>query len=158
MRTLLFLFLVSASTAFAGEVSREEASKIIDEMVKSNMISASEASKAKLRLKTMNATEWTNLNKDAEEKAAEYTSRAPASVPTPDLEAEQYSAIENDLKKIAPAVVNEEKVEAVQVEEAYVPEAQVEHAQVEHVVIPETKVENTVVEEVKISEIFVPQT
>ncbi len=91
-----------------AEVSREEASGIIDEMVNTQVISAEEGQKAKARLGTMNSAEWTTLNKEAEEKAA----RMPASVPesddstSSDLSAEQFQAIQSDLAIIAPHYVS----------------------------------------------------
>lgn len=95
--TLLLFF----STAALAEVSREEAESMIDEMVKSNMISKEEAQKAKFRLYTMNANEWSRLNEESRE-----ISRGPASVSVApedsDLDEEQFAAIENDLKMIAP--------------------------------------------------------
>jgi hypothetical protein len=99
MRYLLtFLFLLSGSV-FA-EVSREEASSMIDQMVKSNMISAEEAMKAKARLGTITTKEWKTVNSEAEHKVA----RMPASVavgdPSKDLTREQFSAIEDDLKNL----------------------------------------------------------
>lgn len=120
MKFALALLLLS-STTFA-EVTREEASLMIDKMVKSNMISAEEAQKAKDRLKTMNTTEWSKLNKEAEAKAA----RMPASVPEQkdvDLSREQMSAIESDLKTLAPQViVPETKVQEVIVPKVTVPQ------------------------------------
>lgn len=146
MRTLIF-FLLLSSTAFATEVSRQEASSMIDEMVKSNMISAEEAAKAKARLQTMSASEWTGINKEAEKKVAEQEGRAPASV---DLAEEQFQAIESDLKVIAPHTVGLKNPE---VKEAVVEEAVVEEAVVQEAVVP-----HAVVEEAKVAPAFVPQT
>jgi hypothetical protein len=89
MRFLITLLLVFSATAQA-QVSRDEAVLLIDEMVKSNMISAEEAEKAKARIPV---TENKN-------------DRSPASVtiadPSTDLAKEQMSAIESDLSVIAP--------------------------------------------------------
>lgn len=106
MRILLTLFLMMSTTAFA-DVSRAEADKSIDEMVKANMISAEEAAKAKARLHSMSSKDWSALNKDAESKAA----RLPASVvevsdSSSDLSKEQLMAIQNDLAVIAPHYAN----------------------------------------------------
>ncbi|MES2526146.1 MAG: hypothetical protein V4598_03640 [Bdellovibrionota bacterium] len=105
MRFLIILTFLFSTTAFA-EVSRDEASGIIDEMVSKQMISAEEGEKAKIRLRSMNPSEWTALNQDAEVKAA----RMPASVPesgeaasgSSDLSQEQFQTIQNDLAVIAP--------------------------------------------------------
>ncbi len=106
MRFLILLTLMF-STAAVAEVSREQASGIIDEMVSTRVISAEEGEKAKARLSTMNSSDWSTLNKEAEEKA----SRMPASVPESDesvnvdLSQEQFRAIQNDLAVIAPHYV-----------------------------------------------------
>lgn len=99
MRILLLAFVLLSTTAFA-EVSRDEAGMMIDQMVKSNMISEEEGQKAKVRLMSMSGQDWSALNQDAAEKA----NRMPASAPveTSDLNSEQFLAIQNDLKAIAP--------------------------------------------------------
>jgi polyhydroxyalkanoate synthesis regulator phasin len=90
MRFLMTLLIVFSASAHA-QVSRDEAVLLIDEMVKSNMISAEEAEKAKARI----PAQLENKN-----------DRSPASVtigePTSDLAKEQLSAIESDLSVIAP--------------------------------------------------------
>ena len=145
MRTFLALLLIWSTTALA-EVSREEATKQIDEMVRSNMISAEEAAKAKARLQAMSNAEWSALNADAEKKVSEMEGRSPASV---DLNEAQYAAIESDLKVLAPHTV----VEETQVEQTHVEHTQVEKVEIQHVVVPQTTVQ-----EVKVTETFVPQT
>ncbi len=89
MRLLITILLVFSATANA-QVSRDEAVLLIDEMVKSNMISAEEAEKAKARIPVQN----------------DKNDRSPASVtmeePSTDLAKEQLSAIESDLSVIAP--------------------------------------------------------
>ncbi len=144
MRTLIAFLMICSFSAWAGEVSREEASGIIDEMVKSNMISKEEAEKAKARLHTMSSTEWTAINKEAEKKVTEYEGRAPASVDVADpsnsdLAEEQFAAIKSDLKVIAPHTV-------------------VNPTQVQETVVAPVVVPATVVEEVKVTETYVPQT
>lgn len=90
MRFLITLLLVFSATAQA-QVSRDEAVLLIDEMVKSNMISAEEAEKAKARIPL---------------QVESQPDRSPASVtiaePSTDLAKEQLSAIESDLSVIAP--------------------------------------------------------
>ena len=103
----LIIFILLFSTAAMAEVSREEASGIIDEMVNTRVISAEEGQKAKARLGTMNSSEWSTLNQEAEDKV----SRMPASVTESDssanvdLSQEQFRAIQNDLAVIAPHYV-----------------------------------------------------
>ncbi len=84
--TLLFVFSASAQ----AQVSRDEAIILIDEMVKSNIISAEEAEKAKARIPVQ----------------AQKIDRSPASVAiaevSSDLAKEQLSAIESDISAIAP--------------------------------------------------------
>ncbi len=108
MRFLLTLILMFSATAFA-DVTRDEASAIIDEMVTKQMISAEEAAKAKARLVNMTTNEWQVLNKDAEGMA----SRMPASelkiennTEATDLSQEQFQAIHNDLAVIAPHYIS----------------------------------------------------
>lgn len=106
MRFLLILIMMFSATAFA-EVSRDEASAAIDDMVSQQMISAEEAVKAKARLVSMTAVDWKALNKDAESMA----SRMPASEmetnsEATDLSHEQFQAIQNDLSVIAPHYIS----------------------------------------------------
>lgn len=97
--TLLFVF----STSLFAEVSRDDAKTMIDEMVKSNTISVEEGEKAKARLVIMDSSEWKELNKVAEVQAGRMPASAIEADPTSsDLSKEQFSAIENDLKAIAP--------------------------------------------------------
>ncbi len=103
MRYLLTLLLLGSFSAFAEEVSRETAAAVIDEMVRTNTISAEEAKKAKVRLQSMNTDEWNKLNADANAQAA----RMPASVPeeapsNEDISHEQFQTIQADLANIAP--------------------------------------------------------
>lgn len=91
MKILFTLFLFLSFSASA-EVSRTEVEGMIDEMVRSNMISAEEAQKAKLRVRAPTQRE---------------VSRMPASVSNPvpskkELSQIQFEAIENDLKALAP--------------------------------------------------------
>jgi hypothetical protein len=104
MRILILTLLLFSLNALA-EVSRNEAELMIDQMVQTNMISKEEAEKAKVRLHSMSASDWSKVNKVAEKKAAAEIGRGPASVdiadPSSDLNAEQMSAIHSDLKKIS---------------------------------------------------------
>lgn len=154
MRILLFALLVFSTSAMA-EVSRDEAAKVIDNMVKQNLISAEEAEKAKARLRNMSSTEWASINKTAEEKAA----RMPASInvgdpSSADLSEEQLSAIENDLKAITPHTHVPETV----VEPTYVPEVVVAPVVVEEVVVAPVVVEPVVVAPVVVNPVVVNPT
>ena len=97
--------LVSSFSAFA-EVSPEHVESMLQQMVRENVISAVEAEKAKVRLRSMGADQWTALNKQAEAIAA----RSPASVSSNkieevhkvDLDGAQFKQIQNEVKKIVP--------------------------------------------------------
>jgi polyhydroxyalkanoate synthesis regulator phasin len=141
MRTLLLILLFVSTSAIAAEVSRDEAEKMIDEMVRTNMISSEEADKAKVRLHAMSSTEWTAVNKEAEQKAAQEmaneASRAPASVasadPSGNIEKEQLSAIHSDLESISPYAIKNHVVPEA-------PRVQVAPVVVNPVVVPETQI------------------
>lgn len=156
MRILLLAFAVFSSMAMA-EVSRDEAAKVIDSMVKQNMISAEEGEKAKARLKSMSTTEWSSINKTAEEKAA----RMPASISvgdpaTSDLSKEQFSAIESDLKAIAPHTQMQETVfDPTHVQEVVVAPVVVDPVVVDEVVVEQVVVEQVVVDPVVVNPVVV---
>lgn len=99
---ILFVFHASA------DVSQDEVVGMLDKMVKEGTISAEEAQKAKIKMKSMNGNEWSALNNQAEKAAA---SRGPASISaaepikesrTSDLDKAQLHQIEDDIKKIIP--------------------------------------------------------
>jgi hypothetical protein len=103
-----FTMVLSMTNVFA-EVSHERVESMLDQMVKENVISAVEAEKAKIRMKTMNPEQWAMINKQATVVA----SRMPASVNTPsenrieevhkiDLDGAQFKAIQSEVKKILP--------------------------------------------------------
>lgn len=108
MKWLLTLsFLMSMSLAQA-EVSHDHVESMLKQMVRENVISAQEAEKAKLRMKSMTPEQWTAINSQAAKVAA----RSPASV-TPsnnkieevhgiDLDGAQFKAIQNEVRKIVP--------------------------------------------------------
>lgn len=101
--------LVLASIPFAhADVSQSDVESMLQQMVRENVISAQEAEKAKIRMKSMNTDQWSAINK----QAATVASRTPASV-TPsqnkieevqgiDLDGAQFKAIQNEVKKIVP--------------------------------------------------------
>lgn len=103
-----FTIALSMTTAFA-EISHERVEVMLDQMVKENVISALEAEKAKIRMKSMSPDQWTSLNKEATKVAA----RTPASENPPsenkieeihkvDLDGAQFKAIQSEVKKILP--------------------------------------------------------
>lgn len=107
---ILLTFLVTLSTAYA-EVSPEHVNSMLDQMVRENVISAGEANKARLRMKTMTAEQWSEVNA----QAAKIAARSPASVASApsqnkieevnniDLDSAQFKTIQNDMRKIVPS-------------------------------------------------------
>jgi len=105
---LLFGFIVLAlSSPILAEVSHGEVESMLNQMVKENVISATEAEKAKLKMKHISPDQWKQINNQAHEVAA----RSPASVPSSnniqeihkvDLDGEQFKQIQQDIKRIIP--------------------------------------------------------
>lgn len=101
--TLLFALLSFHSLA---EVDPSHVESMLDQMVQQNVVSKEEAQKAKIRLRSMNKDQWTEINRQAQSHAA----RMPASasenkiqeVNRIDLDGDQFKQIQNDLKKIVP--------------------------------------------------------
>lgn len=107
MKWILSVFL-AASFSVQAEVAPGHVENMLDQMVKENVISATEAEKAKIRLKTMSPEQWKEVNK----KAAVLAARMPASVEPSanrieevrgiDLDGAQFKEIQNEVKKIMP--------------------------------------------------------
>lgn len=102
-----FIFVISFVNSYA-EVAPEHVESMLKQMVRENVISAAEAEKVKIRMKSMSPEQWSQINK----QAAAVASRSPASV-TPsnnkieevngiDLDGEQFKNIQNEVKKIVP--------------------------------------------------------
>jgi polyhydroxyalkanoate synthesis regulator phasin len=101
-----FSFLFSLQ--LHAEVSPEHVDQMIDQMVSKNVISKEEAEKAKARMRSMSADQWSQINAQATKIAA----RSPASaepsqnrieeVNKIDLDSAQFKAIQNDIAKIVP--------------------------------------------------------
>ncbi len=103
--TMLFFTGLSNATA---EVAPEHVESMLHQMVRENVISATQAEKVKVRVKSISPSQWTSVNK----KTAEVGSRTPASV-TPsgntieevndiDLDGAQFKAIQSEIQKIVP--------------------------------------------------------
>lgn len=108
MKWFLTLSLVAVVTSVKADVAPEHVETMLQQMVRENVISASDAEKAKLRMKAMTPEQWTALNQQASKVAM----RTPASV-TPsqnkieevhgiDLDGAQFKAIQNEVRKIVP--------------------------------------------------------
>ena len=106
MRKLLSICLLAFTATAWGEVNPEHVSDMLDQMVRENVISATEAAKAKYRLKNMSGDQWSAINAQASKIAA----RSPASVSQNkieearglDLDGAQFKQIQNEVRKIAP--------------------------------------------------------
>ena len=105
----LFSFTLLFSLQLKAEVSPEEVKIMIDQMVEKNVISKSEAEKAKARMLSMSPEQWGKINQQAEKIAA----RSPASanqesqnkieeVQGLDLDSAQFKQIQSDMGKIVP--------------------------------------------------------
>lgn len=108
MKMIMALTLFFSVANLKAEVAPEHIENMLQQMVRENVISAQEAEKAKLRMKSMSPEQWTAINKQAATVAA----RTPASVrPSSnkieevhgiDLDGAQFKAIQNEVKKIVP--------------------------------------------------------
>lgn len=107
MKIILGLLFTTFTFSTFADVTPEHVESMLQQMVRENVISALEADKAKIRLRTMNVQQWTEINKKAQKIAA---SRTPAStinrieeVKGRDLDMAQFKQIESDMKKIVPS-------------------------------------------------------
>lgn len=105
LMTLMILVTVQSK----AEVSHSHVESMIDQMVTKKVISAEEAAKAKLRMKSMSPDQWSQINQEANKIAA----RSPASAQTTsnnqihevksiDLDSAQFKQIQEDVGKIVP--------------------------------------------------------
>jgi hypothetical protein len=108
MKSFLALTLFLSISNLKAEVAPEHVESMLQQMVKENVISATEAEKAKIRMKSMSPDQWVAINK----QAVAVASRTPASV-TPsnnkieevqgiDLDGAQFKTIQNEVRKIVP--------------------------------------------------------
>lgn len=91
-----------------AQVSPTEVESMINQMVKENVIDAQEAEKAKIKMRSMTARQWEQINQQAKEVAY----RSPASVEPSsnnitevhklDLDGEQFKQIQRDIERIVP--------------------------------------------------------
>lgn len=107
MKFLLAFFLLSFLPLAVAEVSPGHVESMLQQMVRENVISAEEAEKAKIRMRTMNPKQWAQIN----QQAASIAARSPASVPSSNtieevrninLDGAQFKQIQEDIKKIVP--------------------------------------------------------
>jgi hypothetical protein len=108
MKWSLVCLLLSISFSSLGEVTPEDVESMLQQMVRENVISAEEAQKAKIRMKSMTPEQWGQIN----DKAAKVASRMPASASPSqnrieevhglDLEGAQFKTIQSEIKKILP--------------------------------------------------------
>lgn len=108
MKWLFSLTLLFSASFAQAEVNPAHVESMLQQMVRENVISATEAEKAKIRMKNMSPDQWSAINKQAATVAA----RSPASV-TPsnnkieevhgiDLDGAQFKTIQNEVRKIVP--------------------------------------------------------
>lgn len=108
MKYILSLGLL-VSLQVKAEVTHEHVDTMIDQMVRENVISRTEADKAKVRMRSMSPKQWGQINNQAEKIAA----RSPASAQTVsenkieevkgiDLDSAQFKQIQSDIGKIVP--------------------------------------------------------
>ncbi len=107
-RFLIMLIVFTGLSNATAEVAPEHVESMLHQMVRENVISATQAEKVKFRMKSISPSQWTSVNK----KTAEVGSRTPASV-TPsgntieevndiDLDGAQFKAIQSEIRKIVP--------------------------------------------------------
>ena len=108
MKWLFTLSILMSVSFVQAEVAPDQVESMLQQMVRENVISAQEAEKAKIRMKSMTPEQWSAINTQAAKVAA----RSPASV-TPsqnkieevhgiDLDGAQFKAIQSEARKIVP--------------------------------------------------------
>lgn len=108
MKWLMTFTLLTTFAYAQSNVDPVHVETMLQQMVRENVISAEEAEKAKIRMKTMTPDQWSAINSQAAKVAA----RSPASV-TPsqnkieevngiDLDGAQFKAIQSEARKIVP--------------------------------------------------------
>jgi hypothetical protein len=108
MKWLFSICLIFSFSHLKAEVGPGHIDHMLDQMVRDNVISATEAEKAKVRMKITSPEQWKAIN----HQATAIASRSPASfspshnkiqeVHGIDLDGAQFKTIQNELKRIAP--------------------------------------------------------
>lgn len=108
MKWIIAFILIFTATVPRAEVRPDHVESMLDQMVRENVISKEEADKVKMKMKTIPAEKWGEINK----KASTINSRSPAStnlsenkieeVKNIDLDGAQFKTIENEVYKIIP--------------------------------------------------------
>lgn len=106
MKWVCFGFFLLGTLNVKAQVGREQVEDMLQQMIKENVISEVEGEKAKIRLRTMNAGQWRELNRKADKIAA----RSPSSITLNeaqkdhiiDLDGAQFRQIQHEMKKIIP--------------------------------------------------------
>ena len=108
MKLWCSIMLLIGANGLHAEVAPEHVESMLQQMVRENVISATEAEKVKIRMKSMSPEQWSKIN----QQAAAVASRSPASVNPSnnrieevngiDLDGEQFKTIQNEVKKIVP--------------------------------------------------------
>lgn len=106
-----WIITFSLLTSFAHaqvNVDPSHVESMLQQMVRENVISAAEAEKAKIRMKSLSPDQWTAINAQASKVAA----RMPASVKPSqnkieevhgiDLDGAQFKTIQSEVEKIVP--------------------------------------------------------
>lgn len=108
MKWLMTFTLLTTFAHAQVNVDPAHVESMLQQMVRENVISAEEAEKTKIRMKSMTQDQWSAINA----KAAKVAARMPASV-TPsqnkieevngvDLDGAQFKAIQSEVQKIVP--------------------------------------------------------
>jgi hypothetical protein len=108
MKWILSITILFSVNELRAQVAPEQVEDMLKQMVRENVISATEAEKAKIRMKALSPSQWAQLN----QQAAQVAARTPASV-TPsqnkieevhgiDLDGAQFKAIQSEVRKIVP--------------------------------------------------------
>lgn len=108
MKSFFTFILLSFTLNVSAEVAPEHVEIMLAQMVRENFISPIEAEKTRLRMKSMNSEQWSQINKKASIVAARMTaSEVPAQnkneeVKNIDLDGAQFKAIQSEIKMIMP--------------------------------------------------------
>jgi hypothetical protein len=104
LTVMSFIFISGAR----ADVDQKRVEQMLEQMVRENVISQTEAEKVKIRMKGMTTSQWSDINSKAKAIAA----RSPASVSPSenkieevhsiDLDGAQFKEIESEMKKILP--------------------------------------------------------